>query len=68
MAINRGEAAKLLCIKFIVPSVVKEGIINFAVKKFLHSTVKSDHKKVIMDSASDAYTRLIEPLMIRHLR
>ena len=66
MALNRGEKAKCLNVKLIVPSHVKTRIMNKLEQKWLLPDLPRESKIFIQTSISDGYARLIEPHLLRH--
>ncbi|ELT88700.1 hypothetical protein CAPTEDRAFT_175688 [Capitella teleta] len=68
MAINRGEVLKVLSVKFNVPDAVPKEISRVALKNFLHPKTNVEQRKLVEGAVDDAYSRLIQPLMLRHIR
>lgn len=64
LAINRGEKEKLLTVKI---SVDDEAIINYLNKMIIKGT-NADCEKLLSESSSDSYKRLISPAIERDIR
>lgn len=59
LAINRGEAQKILSVKVVVPDYLLNKFTNFCSNKFIHNVRTTDERKRILNEAiKDSYTRL----------
>ncbi|CAH1264026.1 SRBD1 [Branchiostoma lanceolatum] len=68
LAINRGESQKILSVKINIPDDVKTRFLAFCERRWIPRNAPQHAAGVIMKAVEDAYSRLIQPLMIRHYR
>ena len=68
LAINRGEHLKVLSVKINIPDQVKNDFTKYCQQRWIPGDTPQTLRKVLDESINDAYTRLIQPLMIRGFR
>ncbi|XP_078676315.1 S1 RNA-binding domain-containing protein 1-like [Branchiostoma floridae x Branchiostoma belcheri] len=68
LAINRGESQKILSVKINIPDDVKTRFLAFCERRWVPQNAPPHAAGVIRKAVEDAYSRLIQPLMIRHYR
>ncbi|XP_012348673.1 S1 RNA-binding domain-containing protein 1 isoform X2 [Apis florea] len=69
LAINRGEAQKILTIKIILPDSFEKEFKTYCYKYYrIVMTASKLHSKLLNDSIDYAYTKFIKPLVIRRVR
>ncbi|CAG9767210.1 unnamed protein product [Ceutorhynchus assimilis] len=69
LAINRGEAQKLLSVKIEIPEFVEKQFKYFCNKKWtFKSQYDTQRQELIGAAINDAYQRLISPLITREIR
>ncbi|KZC10707.1 PREDICTED: S1 RNA-binding domain-containing protein 1 [Dufourea novaeangliae] len=69
LAINRGEAQKILNVKIIVPDFLQRAFKTQCCKQYKEArTATQFHKIVMNDSIDCAYTKFIKPLIVRRVR
>ncbi|XP_006572266.1 S1 RNA-binding domain-containing protein 1 isoform X2 [Apis mellifera] len=69
LAINRGEAQKILTIKIILPDFFEKEFKTYCYKYYRIAMIVSKlHSKLLNNSIDYAYTKFIKPLVIRRVR
>ncbi|XP_043784423.1 S1 RNA-binding domain-containing protein 1 [Apis laboriosa] len=69
LAINRGEAQKILTIKIILPDFFEREFKTYCYKYYRIVMIASKlHSKLLNDSIDYAYTKFIKPLVVRRVR
>ncbi|XP_078593660.1 S1 RNA-binding domain-containing protein 1-like [Branchiostoma floridae x Branchiostoma japonicum] len=68
LAINRGESQKILSVKINIPDDVKTRFLAFCDRRWIPRNAPQHVVGVIRKAVEDAYSRLIQPLMVRHYR
>ncbi|XP_046742768.1 S1 RNA-binding domain-containing protein 1 [Diprion similis] len=69
LAINRGEAQKILSVKIIIPDWFKDRLREHCLRKYnFVRKVSSFHHDIVNESYDDAYNRLIKHFVTRQVR
>ncbi|XP_037518746.1 S1 RNA-binding domain-containing protein 1-like [Rhipicephalus sanguineus] len=70
LAINRGESQKVLTVKLVLPPRLAPGLKHFCESCLRNMGVKMQGQtaQLVRDSIEDAYTRLLEPHLLRSIR
>lgn len=69
LAINRGEALRILSVKINVPDFLNNKFVQFATNKWIEKGKGDKERKRILEMAvSDAYKRLLQPHIVREVR
>ncbi|CAK9797490.1 S1 RNA-binding domain-containing protein 1 [Anthophora plagiata] len=69
LAINRGEAQKILTVKILLPDFFERGFRAHCYKQFSNAMNASKlHLKLLNDSIGYCYTKFIKPLVVRRVR
>ncbi|KAF2899137.1 hypothetical protein ILUMI_07046 [Ignelater luminosus] len=69
LAINRGEALKVLSVKVVVPDFVFNRFSNFCAYRWINKgNFNHTRKRILEMSVKDSYTRLVQPYIVREVR
>ncbi|XP_050310798.1 uncharacterized protein YdcI [Anthonomus grandis grandis] len=68
MAINRGEALKVLSVKLDVPDDFQQRFVTFCRKKWAPKSDQSERDKLISMAIEHAYVKIVSPLIEREIR
>ncbi|KAF5303492.1 hypothetical protein FQA39_LY09955 [Lamprigera yunnana] len=69
LAINRGESLKILSVKLNVPDFIYHKYVYICTKKWVNKgKFDRDRKRIIEGAIKDAYSRLLQPHIIREVR
>lgn len=71
LAISRGEDLKILSVKITFPNHVESSWINYCERKYGNwgtDTSSNFRKSIVTKSIKDAYSRIVEPRLIRRIR
>ncbi|XP_050028147.1 S1 RNA-binding domain-containing protein 1 [Dermacentor andersoni] len=70
LAINRGESQKVLTVKLVLPPQLAPGLKRFCESRLCNMGVKMQGQtlQLVKDSVEDAYSRLLEPHLLRSIR
>nr|XP_003704121.2 PREDICTED: S1 RNA-binding domain-containing protein 1 [Megachile rotundata] len=69
LAINRGEAQKILSVKLTLPDFFERGFHTFCYKLYRQAMAVSQlHTEILNNSIDYAYTKFVKPLVIRRVR
>ncbi|KAB0794768.1 hypothetical protein PPYR_00282 [Photinus pyralis] len=69
LAINRGEAHRILSVKINVPDFIYNKFSQFATTKWIDKGKSDkDRKRILEMAVSDAYKRLLQPHVVREVR
>jgi competence ComEA-like helix-hairpin-helix protein len=69
LAVNRGESLKVLSVKINIPDGVLHHLMKFCDRNWVFKGISyALRKRLIEQSVKDSYTRLIQPLLVRHVR
>ena len=69
LAINRGEAQKILNVKITLPDFLERAYKSYCAKRYQEPmTASKFHATILSDSVDYAYSKFIKPLIVRRVR